>query len=57
MSADFNDPIQSTFAIPQTTIRDGHKHVLHSIFKAYLQPIVERQNLRILVDSCHQNFV
>jgi choline dehydrogenase-like flavoprotein len=44
----FNGPIQPTFAIPQRTIRDGQTC---SISKAYLQPIVERQNLHILVNS------
>jgi choline dehydrogenase-like flavoprotein len=45
---DFNGPIQSTFAIPQRTIRDGQRC---SISKAYLQPIVERENLHILANS------
>jgi len=47
-SGDFNGPIQSTFAIPQRTIRDGQRC---SVAKAYLQPNVNRTNLHILVKS------
>jgi choline dehydrogenase-like flavoprotein len=47
-SADFNGPIQSTFAIPQRTIRDGQRC---SVSKAYLHPAVNRTNLHILVKS------
>jgi glucose dehydrogenase (acceptor) len=45
---DLNGPIQSTFAIPQRTIRDGERC---SIARAYLQPLVGRKNLHILGKS------
>ena len=45
---DVNGPSQSVFTIPQRNVRDGQRC---SVAKAYLEPLVGRQNLHILIKS------
>ena len=47
-SGDVNGESQSHFTIPQRTIRNGQRC---SVAKAYLEPLVYRKNLKVLIKS------